>query len=221
MSGADPDRPADSASCHSRSGEWQCARSGLSHWRPGTAFLWPTPFEVVPTRIERRRDQALARASIPVAIKTARPWDRINAASLAASCAVCILMRHRCAFMDSQCRSCDAHGCHCGAKNQLGEICHDSHFLSPFAHRFQLPDRLSTSLDSADPQTQIDRSNFHRRSIHRSYGHVRVLSPRVWGPSGPQLLPAPLISISRERAGLLRLAGHDCASGLLRVSTLA
>lgn len=66
------------------------------------------------------------RASIPVAIKTAHPWDRINAASLAASCAVFILMRHRRAFMDSQCRSCDAHGCHCGAKNQLGEICHDS-----------------------------------------------------------------------------------------------
>src|SRR5215831_14352057 len=62
---------------------------------------------------------------LPVAIKTAHPWDRINAASLAASCAVSILMRHRRAFMDSQCRSCDAHGFHCGAKNQLGEICHD------------------------------------------------------------------------------------------------
>jgi hypothetical protein len=175
-------------------------------------------------RESRRRDQALARASIPVAIKTARPWNRINAASLAASCAVCILMRHRRAFMDSQCRSCDAHGCHCGQRGNNRESfrgSEESHFLSPFAHRFQLPDRLSTSLDSADPQAQIDRSNFHRRSIHRSYGHVRLLSPRVWGPSGPQLLPAPLISISRERAGLLRLAGHDCASGLLRVSTLA
>src|SRR5260370_32893221 len=61
-------------------------------------LLWR---KVIPTRIETRRDQALARASIPVAIKTARPWDRINAAFLAASCAVCILMGHPRAFMDS------------------------------------------------------------------------------------------------------------------------
>jgi hypothetical protein len=40
--------------------------------------------------------------------------------------------------MDSQCRSCDAHGCHCGAKNQIGLHCRKVHHVFLKKHRSPL-----------------------------------------------------------------------------------
>jgi hypothetical protein len=93
-------------------------------------------------------------ASIQVAIKTAVLWHRINSASLAASCAVSIVMsRHWLAVMVSQRRICDAHGCYCSAKNQLGEICHGTSSVSGCYRRvedwFTLPQIPSRFLGCA------------------------------------------------------------------------
>jgi hypothetical protein len=59
--------------------------------------------------------------------RTRRRRDAIvNAASLAASCDISILIsRNWLASMGSQCWSCDVHGCNRSAKNQLCNICHD------------------------------------------------------------------------------------------------
>jgi len=59
-------------------------------------------------------------------INRGRGVDIVYAASLAASSNISILMsRNWRALMGSQCRSSDARGCNCSAKNQHRDICHD------------------------------------------------------------------------------------------------
>src|SRR5262249_40211960 len=58
----------------------------------------------------------------------------VNAASLAASCDITILMSGNwLALMGSQRWSCDAGGCNCSGKNQLRDICHDPYSASGYA----------------------------------------------------------------------------------------